>query len=130
VLALTDGRGVDLAFDGIGASTLTTTLQTLARGGTVVSFGRASGPAPAINPEQLREQCTRVAGGAIFTYVADSVELQRRAAEVIGAIQAGWLQPGDATVYDLSQAADAPRAIEGRVTHGKVCLRLNTVPRT
>ena len=33
VLAVTDHRGVDLAFDGIGAATIMTTLKTLAQRG-------------------------------------------------------------------------------------------------
>ena len=47
--SLTDGRGIDLAFDGVGARTLANTLKGLARGGTVVSFGSASGPPPSIH---------------------------------------------------------------------------------
>ena len=46
--SITGGRGVDLAFDGVGAATLESTLKGLARGGTAVSIGSASGPAPAI----------------------------------------------------------------------------------
>jgi NADPH2:quinone reductase len=58
-----------------------------------------------------------------MTYVAEPTELQRRAAEVIAGIEGGWLRLSDGTVYGLSQAADAHRAIEGRVTHGKLLLR-------
>jgi NADPH2:quinone reductase len=122
VLTLTDGRGVDLAFDGIGAATLVSTLRALARGGSVVSIGQASGPAPAINLSQLGERCTRVAGGSVFSYVADAAELRRRAGEVIEALHQGWLRLDGGTVYDLSQAAEAHRAIESRKTHGKVFL--------
>jgi NADPH2:quinone reductase len=123
VLELTDGRGVDLAFDAVGAATLTSTVKALARGGSAVSFGRASGPAPAISPDQLREKCTRLAGGSIFTYVAADVELQQRAAAVIEGIHEGWLHVEKGAVYDLSETADAHRALENRATHGKVFLR-------
>jgi NADPH2:quinone reductase len=124
---LTNGRGVDLAFDAVGAATLSATLKALARGGTVVSYGRTSGSPPAIDPGQLRERCTRVAGGSVFTYVADPIELQRRAAEVIAAIQDGWLRMTDGTAFDLDQASKAHRLLEGRVTYGKVFLRAPTV---
>jgi NADPH:quinone reductase len=50
LLSLTDGRGVHLAFDAVGAGTLASTLKGLAVGGTAVSFGSTSGPAPAIAP--------------------------------------------------------------------------------
>jgi NADPH2:quinone reductase len=125
VLALTDRRGVDLAFDSVGAATLTSTLKALARGGTAVSIGQASGPPPGINPFELRDQCTRVAGGSVFTYVADPSELRARAADVIQGMQQGWLQVGQGTVYELGQAADAHRALESRGTQGKVFLRVD-----
>lgn len=122
LLALTDGRGVDLAFDAVGSATLASTLKGLARGGTVVSFGSASGPPPAIDPRELIVPCTRVAGGSVFSYVVDPVELQRRAASVVDAIRAGWLSPGDGTAYDLGQAAGAHRDLESRRTQGKLYL--------
>src|SRR3954454_23479277 len=77
LMSLTDGRGVDLAFDAVGAATLAPTLKAFARGGIAVSFGSASGPRPAIDPMQLINPCTRVAGGSLFSYIADPAELQR-----------------------------------------------------
>lgn len=122
LLSLTDGRGVDLAFDGVGAATLASTLKALAVGGTAVVIGSASGPAPAIDPSTLTPRATRLAGGSVFTYTKDAAELQRRAAAVIDAIRAGWLRLDDGTAYPLDHVADAHRAIEGRRTHGKLYL--------
>ena len=122
VMALTQGRGVDLAFDSIGAATFEASINSLARGGTVVSMGAASGPAPAIPPFQLIERCLRVAGGSVFTYLKEPGELQRRAAKVLDAYEAGWLRPGKGTAYPLSSAADAQRALESRSTAGKLYL--------
>lgn len=120
--SLTGGRGVDLVFDAIGTATLAKSLKSLARGGTVVSFGSASGPPPAIDPRELIVPCTRLAAGSVFSYVADPAELQRRAAAVIGGIRAGWLRLEKGTAYDLGRAADAHRDIEGRGTKGKLYL--------
>src|SRR5947207_10165067 len=78
LLSLTGGNGVDLAFDAVGAATLATTVKALAKGGTAVSYGSASGSPPAIDPRQLVPKCTRLAGAALFTYVAHPSELQRR----------------------------------------------------
>jgi NADPH2:quinone reductase len=122
VLSLTDGKGVDLAFDAIGAATLATTLKALARGGTAVSYGSASGPPPPIETRQLAPKCARLAAGALFTYIADPAELQRRASVVVEAIEAGWLQLGVGTGYALSNVAQAHRDIEGRGTTGKLYL--------
>lgn len=122
LLSLTDGRGVELAFDAVGSATLASTLKGLARGGTVVSFGSASGPPPAIDPRELINPCTRVAGGSVFSYVADPAELQRRGATVVDAIRAGWLIVGGGTAYDLGDVVNAHRDIEGRRTQGKLYL--------
>jgi NADPH:quinone reductase len=119
---LTDGRGVDLAFDGVGAATLESTLKALARGGTAVSIGSASGPAPAVGPEQLVSRCTRLAAGTVFAYTADTAKLQRRAAEVMDGIRAGWLRMDQGRAYPLENAAEAHRDIEGRGTQGKLYL--------
>jgi NADPH2:quinone reductase len=122
LLSLTDGRGVDLAFDSVGAATYASSLKALARGGTVVFCGMASGPTPPINPTELTPKGLRIAGGSVFSYTADPAELRRRATQVIEAIQAGWLRVGGGTAYDLDHAADAHRAIEGRGTTGKLYL--------
>jgi len=121
--ALTGGRGVDLAIDSVGAATFASSLKSLARGGTVVSCGSSSGPPPAINPMDLIYPCTRLAGGAVFSYLATPDELQRRAREVLDGIQTGWLRLPQTTAYTLGQAADAHRALEARQTSGKLYLK-------
>jgi NADPH2:quinone reductase len=98
------------------------TLEGLARGGTAVSIGAASGPPPAIQLGQLRERCIRLAGGSVFSYTADPSELRRRASDLVEAISEGWLRMGEGTAYDLERAAEAHRDIEGRATQGKLYL--------
>jgi len=122
LISLTEGNGVNLAFDGVGAATLISTIKGLALGGTVVVIGQSSGPAPAIEPSLLTPRAARLAGGSIFTFNRTSSELQRRAAIVIGAISEGWLRVDDGRSYPLDHVAEAHRAIEGRVTRGKLFL--------
>ena len=122
LLRLTEGRGVDLAFDSVGAATFAHTVKGLARGGSAVSFGVSSGPAPAINPAELINPCTRIAGGSVFSYIVEPGEFQRRAASIVEGIEAGWLRMPEATVYPLARAADAHRDLESRLTHGKLYL--------
>ncbi|WP_405125000.1 quinone oxidoreductase family protein [Ralstonia pseudosolanacearum] len=125
VSRLTDQKGVDLAFDGLGAKTLLKTIATLGRGGTVVAIGAASGPIPSITPTLLTQRGLRLAGGSVFSYIADPAELRRRSADVIAAIQAGWLKLDGATPYSLDRAADAHRDIESRQAKGKLYLDPN-----
>lgn len=120
--SLTSGFGVDLAFDAIGAGTFANSVKALAPRGTAVSYGSASGPPPSINPLDLIVPGTRIAGGSLFSYTADPVELQQRAKAVISGIQSGWLRPDNGTGYPLDRAPDAHRAIESRATAGKLFL--------
>lgn len=120
---LTGGRGVDLAFDSIGAATLASTVKGLARGGMAVVCGSSSGLPPAINPMELIAPCTRVAAGSVFSYIAEPAELQRRAAAVIEGIRAGWLHMPAGHAFTLDQAVDAHRALEGRGLHAKLYLK-------
>lgn len=122
LMTLTNGQGVHLAIDGVGAATLTNTLKGLTRGGTAVTIGSTSGLPPTIETYQLRDQCIRLAGGSVFSYTADPSELQQRASDVIKGLQEGWLKVNEGTAYKLNQVADAHQDIESRKTHGKLYL--------
>ena len=50
---LTDGTGVDVVYDGVGAATFDGSLASLAVRGTLVLFGGASGQVPPIDPQRL-----------------------------------------------------------------------------
>jgi len=122
LMSLTEGKGVHLAIDGIGAATLESTLKALSKGGTAVSIGMVSGLAPAIQPQMLTNNCLRLAGGSVFSYTAEPAELQGRGREVVEGISAGWLRLDQSTAFPLDRAADAHRAMESRGTPGKLYL--------
>lgn len=122
LLALTDGKGVDLAFDSVGAATFANTVAGLARGGMAVSCGVSSGPAPAISPAVLIKSCTRIGAGSVFSYISHVDEFRQRAQTIIAGIEAGWLTLPSGTAYPLAQVAAAHRAVESRLTHGKLYL--------
>lgn len=121
LMSLTNHQGVHLAIDGVGEATLLTTLECLTRGGTAISIGAASGPAPAVDPHILSSRGIHLAGGSVFAFTADPNELLYRAGEVIEGIQEGWLKiSGNA--YPLSRVSDAHRDMEGRKMQGKLYL--------
>jgi len=123
VRELTGGRGVDVVYDSVGASTYEGSLDSLRPRGMFVSFGNASGPVPPLAPLVLSSK------GSLFMtrptlghYIATQEELAWRAGELFA-----WLADGSLSVrvdrsYPLEQAADAHRALEGRETAGKVLL--------
>jgi len=122
--AFTEGRGVDVAYDGVGAATFEGTIDSLRPRGMFVSYGNASGAVPPFSPLVLMQK-----GSLYFTrptmgdYTATPTELQARAAELFAWIRAGTLRVTIGAVFPLAAAAEAHRALEGRQTTGKILLR-------
>ena len=120
---LTNGRGVDVVYDGVGKSTFEASLASLAMRGTMVLFGGASGQVPQFDLQRLN------AGGSLsitrpslghFLHTAD--ERAWRSGELFGAIATGRLDVRIGERFPLAEAAKAHLALEGRRTTGKVLL--------
>ena len=121
--AFTDGRGVDVVYDGVGRDTFAGTLDSLRPRGMFVSFGNASGAVPPFAPLVLMQK-----GSLYFTrptmgdYTATPAELKARVDELFAWVQSGALRVTIGATFPLAAAADAHRALEGRLTTGKVLL--------
>ncbi len=122
VMEITNGKGVNLAFDSVGKATLAKTIEALATRGSAVTFGFASGPADPIEPSKLVDPAKRLEGASITAYIADDAEMQQRCKAVLEGIDQGWLTFGKGKEYKLADAAQAHRDIEGRETQGKLYL--------
>jgi NADPH2:quinone reductase len=120
---LTDGRGVDVVYDGVGKDTALKSLDCLALRGMMVFFGNASGPAPAIDPLLLSQKGSLfVTRPTLFHYTTDRASLLERANDVLGSAASGRLKVRIDRELPLAQAAEAHRALEGRGTTGKLLL--------
>jgi NADPH2:quinone reductase len=124
VRRLTDGRGADVVYDSVGASTFEKSLDSLRPRGMMVSFGNASGPVQPFSPLLLSQK------GSLFLtrptlvhYCATREELLERAGDVLGWVASGKLSVRIHKVYPLAEAAQAHRDLEGRLTSGKLLLR-------
>jgi NADPH2:quinone reductase len=123
VRELTDGRGVDVAYDSIGKDTFQASLDSLAPLGMFVSYGNASGNAPAVSPHDLQSR------GSLFftrptlaTYTARTEDLRAMADELFGLIAAGTIEVHVNQHYPLSDLAQAHRDLEARATTGSTVL--------
>ncbi len=120
---LTNGAGVDVVYDSVGASTFAKSLDSLKIRGMMVSFGNASGPVPPIEPLLLSQK-----GGlfltrpTLFHYTQTREELEWRAGDVLRWIVEKKLTLKIDHVYRLAEAAQAHRDLEGRATTGKLIL--------
>lgn len=123
VRELTDGAGVDVAYDGVGKDTFDASLASLKVRGSMVLFGAASGHVPPFDIQRLNS-----AGGIFLSrpslqwFVREPGELAERAGMVFAGLNEGWLRFRVGQTFPLEQAAAAHTALEGRQTTGKVVL--------
>ncbi len=119
VRRLTDGKGVPVAYDSVGASTFEGTLASLARRGLFVSYGNASGPAPPVDPGRLsRMGSLFFTRPTLFDYVATTGELDASAAALFDVIRTGIVRIDIGQTFALSEARQAHEALEARSTIG------------
>ena len=123
VRELTDGRGVAVVYDGVGATTFDGSLASLRVRGVMALYGAASGPVPPVDPQRLNS------GGSLWLtrpslgwHVMTTEALRDRAASVFGSVVDGTLPVRVGARYALDDAAQAHRDLEGRATTGKLLL--------
>lgn len=123
VRMLTEGKGVPVVLDGVGAASWKASLGSVARRGMVVTYGNASGPVPPFTALDL------LSAGSIFVtrptlgdYCHTQEERQASAARVFEMIRSGVVQVRIGARFPLREAAEAHRAIESRATTGSTVL--------
>jgi NADPH2:quinone reductase len=122
VRAANRNRGVDAVYDGVGRDTLFASLDCLRPRGILISFGNASGPAPAFSPLELAKR-----GSLFFTRAAArdylSPEAQRVGARALfSLVRRRAIRVHVGQRYPLAQAAQAQRDLEARRTVGSSVL--------
>jgi NADPH2:quinone reductase len=120
---LTEGKGVQVVYDGVGKDTFARDLKILSPRGYLVLFGGASGAVPAFDLLELTKHGSLfVTRPSLQHYVATREELERRANDVLQMILRGDLKLRIHKTYPLTEAAQAHRDLEGRKTSGKLLL--------
>lgn len=119
VRALTDGKGVPVVYDSVGAASFDASIASLATYGMFVSFGATTGEAPPVPPSLLQK-----AGSLYFTrptlanYVAARADLLASAGAVFDLIARGILTVNIDARLPLAQVAKAHTALERGETTG------------
>jgi NADPH2:quinone reductase len=123
VKELTDGEGLPVVYDSVGAGTFELSLRCLRRRGTLVSFGSASGPAPPFDIFRLnRMGSLYLTSAGLADYIATRAELLERAAELFAVVKSGAVKVTINQRYPLVEAARAHRDLEARRTTGSSIL--------
>ena len=114
VMRLTDGLGVDLAFDMVGGARLLDCLAAAAQGGRIVSVGAHGGERVEIDMIELFRKHISLHGCGRSTRAI--------AATVLGLVAAGKLRPVIAARYALAEAEAAHRLMESRKFFGRIVM--------
>lgn len=120
VKRITERRGVNVVYDGVGKETFEASLNSLAPGGYLVIYGQSSGYVPPFDLMTLQEKgslfLTRTNGSPYFK------EYPRYVEQFVGWIKQGKLSIRIDRKYPLADAAQAHAVFEKRQVSGRVLL--------
>jgi NADPH2:quinone reductase len=123
VRTLTGGRGVNVAYDHIGVTTLERTYNCLAPRAMLVYYGMSRRRVPPFDLNRLpRTGSQFVTRPTMFDYLESREERLERSRVVFGWIASGTIKLRIDHRYPLEQAPDAQVALAERRTTGKIIL--------
>lgn len=119
VRELTEGRGVKVVYDSVGADTFEGSLDCLRPFGLMVSFGNASGPVPPVNTGLLAAKGSLyLTRPTLFAHLATRERTQAMAEALFARVAAGQVRIPVERRYPLGEATQAHRDLEARLTTG------------
>ncbi|KMO29917.1 quinone oxidoreductase [Methylobacterium variabile] len=117
------GTKARVVYDAVGKDTLLKSLDCAAPFGLVVSYGAASGPAPAIDPDLLNKKgCLFLTRPSVFPHNADPKTFRANAADLFDAIGRGHVAVDVGARFPLDQVVEAHEAAEARAVTGAIVL--------
>ena len=123
VKEITGGKGVPVVYDGVGQSTLITSLDCLSPRGLLVSFGNASGPVKALDLGLLAARGSLyVTRPTLMTYTASDEDLTETAEDLVAMVASGKVSIPVNQRYALADVVQAHRDLESRKTTGTTIL--------
>ncbi|MFP5329957.1 MAG: quinone oxidoreductase family protein [Alphaproteobacteria bacterium] len=125
VARITDGAKLPVVYDSVGKATFMKSLDCLKPRGLMVSFGNASGPVEPFAPNVLAQKGSLfLTRPTLFHYIATRRELDQSAGELFEMVRSGKVRVEVKQRFELRQAAEAHRALEGRETTGSTVLTI------
>ncbi|MBB3590795.1 NADPH2:quinone reductase [Rhizobium sp. BK529] len=120
VQRITGGKGVDVAYDGIGGDMLLKSIRAVRPFGTAVSIGQAAGPIPPVDVEELRPGKS-LTYPSIMAWCADLGRYREAAETAISAMERGIVCE-IAAEYRLAEVAKAHEDMESGRAAGSILL--------
>ena len=120
---ITEGKGVPVVYDGVGADTFEGSLKCLAPFGVLASFGAASGAPPELKIADLAKKSLYVTRPGLGPHTATPQLTEEIATPLFDAIRNGISIPVNQK-YSLKDAADAHQDLQSRRTTGSAILEI------
>ncbi len=121
VMALTQGQGVDVAYDSVGR-TLKDSFAVTREGGHVVFYGMSAGDPDLVDPRMLMDTSKTLTGGDLWYHLNSQEARLERAASLFDRIRRGQLQLTQPVEFKLSQGKEAHQYLESGASASKVLL--------
>jgi NADPH:quinone reductase len=119
VKEITKGKGVPVAYDGVGLATYMQSLDCLSPRGLLVVFGNASGAVPAFNLGLLASKGSLyVTRPTLFNYVAKDKDFHDTVRDLVNIVKSGKVKIVINQRYALADAAKAHEDLQARRTTG------------
>lgn len=123
VREITDGKGVPVVYDSVGAATYEGSLDCLATFGMMVSFGNATGPLPPLDSGMLSAKGSLYfTRPTLMTHCADRGRLVEGAEALFDVVASGKVRIEINQRWSLKDAPEAHRTLEARKTTGSSLL--------
>ncbi len=122
ILEVTDGVGVDIVFDSVGADTFESSIASLAHCGYLINFGQSSGPVKPVLMTTLAEKSLSISRPILFHYFGDRKNYENMAASVFKAFEDEIIKVSEFLPFDLKDASNAHDTLESRKGGGSIYL--------
>lgn len=122
VMEITQGKGANVIYDGVGKDTFQTDLKIVAINGSVITYGNASGPVAPVAPLALASRNIRLMRPTLFNYISDPQAFQEATTEVFDLLAKDKLKINIHKVYPLADVAQAHKDLTGRKSTGKLLI--------
>ena len=123
VLDITNGKGVNVAYDSVGKDTFQGSLDSLAICGHLVNFGQSSGSVAPFEVSALFAKSNSLTRPSVFHYARERHMLDSMSHNLFKALEQGAIKAEPGMAFALADAAKAHEMLESRERTGALLLK-------
>ena len=123
VLDITNGKGVNVAYDSVGKDTFQGSLDSLAICGHLVNFGQSSGSVAPFEVSALFAKSNSLTRPSVFHYTRERHMLDSMSHNLFNALEQGAIKAEPGMAFALVDAARAHEMLESRERTGALLLK-------